>query len=375
MNIGIDVSPAINQKAGIARYTYQLVSSLLELDKSNNYLLYAFSSKSKQDVFKSERAQFRPHKWQPQLLKTYFLLLRLLNLSADSFTKEADIVHSTDFVLPVSKSKPSIITIHDLAFRHFPTFYTWKNRTYMNSMAKFSAKRADKIIAVSQATKNDIIHFLNVDEKKIIIIPEGVDELFKPSSEQKIKTVKKEYGLPDEYIVTLGTLQPRKNLEALIDAFARLRKDKAIPHKLVVVGEEGWNNERLLTKLDRLDIAEDIVITGFIEDNQLPSLYSGATALVYPSLYEGFGLPVLEAMACGVPVACSNTSSLPEVAGEAALLFDPTDVDQIYSSMQELLSDDRLRNNLSEAGIKRARHFTWEKTAKQTLSLYNTLKN
>lgn len=245
----------------------------------------------------------------------------------------------------------------------------------MNSMAKFSAKRADKIITYSDSTKKDVIEFLNINEKKISVIPLGVEEKFKPASEKEIKKIKADLGLPDNYIITLGTLQPRKNLEALIDAFARLKKDKAIPHKLVVVGEEGWNNERLLTKLDRLDIAEDIVITGFIEDNQLPSLYSGATALVYPSLYEGFGLPVLEAMACGVPVACSNTSSLPEVAGEAALLFDPTDVDQIYSSMQELLSDDRLRNNLSEVGIKRARHFTWEKTAKQTLSLYNTLKN
>ena len=375
MNIGIDVSPAINQKAGIARYTYQLVSSLLELDKSNDYVLYAFSSKPEQDVFKSERAQFRPHKWQPQLLKTYFLLLRLLNLSADSFTKEADIVHSTDFVLPVSKNKPSIITIHDLAFRRFPSFYTFKNRTYMNSMAKFSAKRADKIITYSDSTKKDVIKFLSIDEKKISVIPLGVEDKFKPASEEEIKKIKADLGLPDNYIITLGTLQPRKNLEALIDAFARLKKDKAIPHKLVIVGEKGWNNEKLLTKLAGLDIAEDIVLTGFIEDNQLPSLYSGATALVYPSLYEGFGLPVLEAMACGVPVACSNTSSLPEIAGEAALLFDPTDVDQIYSSIQKLLLDEKLRKTLGEAGIKRARQFTWEKTAKQTLSLYNSLKN
>ncbi len=351
MKIGIDYTPAINQNAGIARYVSNLVENLLKIDNNNQYIRYNFFEK-----------------YPPQPLKTFFFLLSYLNLSPDFLTKEVDIIHSTDFVLPASKKKKSVITIHDLIFLKFSQLYTSKNLLYMKRMAAFSANRADKIIADSESTKQDIIELLQIKEEKIKVVYPGIEERFKPANKQEIALTSKKYNLPQNYILNIGTIEPRKNLNNLIDAYLNLDKEITDKYRLVIIGNKGWKYEDIFSKLKT---AKGIFVIENVEDKDLPAIYSQASVFVYPSLYEGFGLPIIEAMACTAPVTCSNTSSMPEAAGNAAILFDPDNVKEIAASIKKILSDEKLSAKLKKAGLAQAKKFNWQKTAQQTLDVYN----
>lgn len=389
MKIGIDITPAINQTAGIGRYTRQLVTNLLEIDNRNQYLLYSLFGNLKERTSrrghpfseevspyqKARNYQLKLYNYRPQLLKSYFLFLKSIGKSPDFLTKEADIIHSTDFVLPASEKRPSVLTIHDVIFLKYPQFYTWRNRNYMKSVANFSIKRANAVITYSNATKNDLIDRLGVNEDKIIVIPLAVDERFMQAKDDQIEEIRRKYKIPQTYILTLSTLEPRKNIRRLFEAFAKLKKDKSIEHKLVIAGQKGWGNKDFFSKLVELGINDDVIITGFIEEEDLPAIYSGASIFVYPSLYEGFGLPPLEAMACGTPVICSNTSSLPEVVGDAAWQVDPTDTEDIAKAMAKIIEDKSLALDLRTKGLKQAKKFDWKTTAEKTLQVYNQLAN
>ncbi|TET54003.1 MAG: glycosyltransferase family 1 protein, partial [Actinobacteria bacterium] len=287
---------------------------------------------------------------------------------------DAHVIHSTDFVLPTSK-KPSVLTVQDLAFLRYPEFYTWKNKTYMKSVASFSIKNADALITTSENTRKDLIDLLMVKEDKIFVIYPGVDSIFKPASAQDKEKVKKKFGLPQNYILAVGTLEPRKNLSCLLKAFALLKKKSDFDFKLVIVGEEGWLYKRIFNDIKKQDLEKETIFTGFIQDKDLPAIYSGASVFVYPSLYEGFGLPALEAMACGTPVVCSNTSSLPEVVGKAALKANPEKPEEFANAISKIVSDANLAKELSKMGYERAKQFSWEKTAKETLSVYKKIAN
>jgi len=384
MNIGIDVTSVVNQKAGIARYAKNLVLNLLKIDRENHYLLYSFFGNDQRKLapllnipvaVKDADCDFRLYDYQPQSLKTLLFLLRLIHKTADSFIKEADIFHSPDFMWPASAKKPSVITIQDLVFLKFPQFFTWKNRTNMKSLARLSAKNAKAIICTSDSSKNDVIDLLRIKEEKIFVVHLGVDEIFKPAAAQKIEEAKERFQLPENYVLALGTIEPRKNLKRLLQAFLELKKDKSFEHKLVIAGEKGWRYKDFFEELNNPDIAEEVMLTGHIDDNDLPAVYSGASVFVYPSLYEGFGLPPLEAMACGTPVVCSDTSSLPEVAGEAALLVNPLETRAIAEAIKKILDDDTLAKDLSQKGIQQAKKFTWKQTAQKTLDVYNKLRS
>lgn len=235
-------------------------------------------------------------------------------------------------------------------------------------------KTADRIIAVSNSTKRDLINYFNIPEEKIKVILEAADEKFKLLNKEEINEVKQKYNLNFPFILYVGTLEARKNIPTLIKAFYKIKK-KNIEHKLVIAGKKGWKYKEIFETIDKLDLQNDVVFTGYVSDEDLPALYNAADLFVYPSIYEGFGLPPLEAMACGTPVITSNTSSLPEVVGDAGIMVDPCDVDGLTQTMCDVLTNDGLREDMIKKGLERAKMFTWEKCARETLKVYEEVYN
>jgi glycosyltransferase involved in cell wall biosynthesis len=233
-------------------------------------------------------------------------------------------------------------------------------------------KNVDMIITVSKSTKKDVIKCLKFPEEKIKVIYNGVDERFKPL--KNYNDVLHKYNINPPYILYIGTLEPRKNIPALIKAFYKLKK-RGIRHKLVIVGKKGWKYKQIFRVVEDLNLRRDVVFTGYVSYNDLPKFYSAADLFVYPSLYEGFGLPPLEAMACGCPVITSNVSSLPEVVGDAGFIVDPSDIGGLSRTIKELLANDSLRENVIRKGLKRIKEFSWEKTAKESLKVYKEVIN
>jgi glycosyltransferase involved in cell wall biosynthesis len=285
-----------------------------------------------------------------------------------------DVLHGPVNVVPLLRSTPSIVTVHDLAFLRFPEQYPSLQRRYLHRLTRQSVLRADLTIAVSGHTRADVIELLGADPGRVIAVPNGVDEEFSPRrGTRELDAFRKERDLPEEFILFVGTLQPRKNLEGLIRAYARLDPTERLP--LVIVGSPGWMYQGIFDTLARHRLERDVIFAGYADSQSLPLWYSAASVFVYPSLYEGFGLPVLEAMACGTPVITSDTSSLPEVVGDAGLTVDPTDIDAMSMSIQRLLNDGALRNDLRRRGVERARAFSWRQTAERTANLYRRVAN
>jgi len=263
-------------------------------------------------------------------------------------------------------------TIFDLTTIIYPEFHKRKVIEHQEKVFYYFKENASLIIAISENTKMDIVKYIHIPEDKIRTIYCGVgDEFRKIEDIRVLKNRLRGIGIDYPYILYLGTLEPRKNVERLIEAFIQLKKRRQINEKLVISGIKGWGYQSIFDKVASLGTEKEIVFTGFIPNELLPFLYNGASAFVYPSLYEGFGLPVLEAMACGVPVVTSNISSLPEVAGDAAILINPYSVDELADGIWRILSDEGLRNQCIIKGIERANSFTWERCAKNTLDAFN----
>jgi len=235
-------------------------------------------------------------------------------------------------------------------------------------------KTADKIITVSNSTKNDLMNHFNIPKEKIRVIFEAADEKFKSLNNKETKEVKYKYHLNFPFILYVGGLAVHKNIPALIKAFYKVKK-KGIQHKLVITGTKRWKYKEIFETIDKLDLQNDVVFTGYVSDEDLPALYNAADLFVYPSIYEGFGLPPLEAMACGTPVITSNTSSLPEVVGDAGIMVDPYDVNGLADAMHEVLANEGLRANMIKNGLERAKMFSWEKCARETLKVYEEVYN
>ena len=267
----------------------------------------------------------------------------------------------------------TVITIHDLTSLLYPEFHTAENIALLARKHRFARDRADMIIADSYATKQDIVHHLDIEPQRIRVVYLGVDSAFRPVPKRVRELELARRQLRDGgYLLYLGTIEPRKNVIRLLNAFDRIRHVLAEPGmKLVLAGSMGWKPEEFLAELEALDLGSDVFLLGPVGREELPALYSGARAFVYPSLYEGFGLPPLEAMACGTPVITSNRSSLPEVVGDAAVLIDPLDTEDLAQAMLGLVTDSEWRARLRDAGLERVRQFTWDRTAKETLQVYN----
>lgn len=279
----------------------------------------------------------------------------------------ADLVHCPVFVGPVLSPCPSVITIHDLSFLRYPRFFHPTNRLYLSLMTKVSARRARRVIAVSRFTASESVALLGLAPERVEVVYHGVEPVFRPLPRAMVEHFRHRQGLPEQFVLFVGTLEPRKNLVRLVEAIAQLGRD-AVP--LVLVGGAGWLYRELYSRIKALELERLVRWVGYVDRAELPLWYNSATVFAYPSLYEGFGLPVLEAQACGVPVVTSDCSSLPEAGGDAALLINPWDVQALADSIARLLRDVPLREELREKGLARAQSFNWPRTAHQTTHVY-----
>ena len=281
---------------------------------------------------------------------------------------EADLVHAPAFVGPLIAPCPVVVTIHDLSFIRFPRLFRPANRLYLRTFTRLSARRARRFIAVSAHAAEETHRLLDVPRERIDVVYHGVEPRFYPYPPEEVEAFRKRKGLPKSFVLFVGTLEPRKNLERLVRAFARAKVQEA---KLVLVGGKGWLYDRLFEAVTELGLQDDVIFAGYVAGDELPLWYNAAVMVAYPSIYEGFGLPVLEAQACGIPVLTSTASSLPEAAGQAGLLVDPEDVDAIADGLCRLLEDDALRDELRAKGLAHAKGFTWESTVEETVSVYH----
>jgi glycosyltransferase involved in cell wall biosynthesis len=373
--IGLDYTAAVHQSAGIGRYTREMVQALAVLPAALiefNYCLFvAGAGKVAQPALPAPNFSWRPTRLTERWLARLWYRLHL-PLWIETWTGPLDLFHAPDFVLPpVRPDTRTIVTIHDLSFVREPETVMPGMLPHLHKWVPHSVRRADHVIAVSEATRQDLIKLYQTPPEKISVLYHGVTPNFEPVTDPaKLAAVRQKYGLGERpFVLSVGTIQPRKNYQRLIQALAKLNS----PVALVIIGSKGWKYEDIFNEVARLDLAERVHFLGFVADADLAALYSAATLFVYPSLYEGFGLPVLEAMACGTPVVASNQSALPEVVGEAGLLVNPRDVEAMAAAIARLLTEPDLHRCLAEAGRARAANFTWANMALKLLDLYQKI--
>ena len=345
----------------------------MELDAENEYILLVAGKGQ------GARGKLPPnfrlrHIPLPHRLLTILWHRLRLPLPAEVFSGAVDLFHSPDFVLPSLRSARGLITVHDLAFLRVPECADPGLRAYLSQAVPRSLARADHILADSQNTKRDLIELLDVPAGRISVVPAGVEPRFRPiEDEAERQQVRQRYELDKPFILSLGTLEPRKNYARLIEAYARLRRQMPHAPDLIIVGGKGWLYEEIFAAARKWGHG-GVRFLGFVPDEDLPALYSLAALFVFPSLYEGFGIPPLEAMACGTPVVCSDRPSLPETANDAALMVDAEDVERLAAAMRRVLEDEALRARLVEKGFAQAQRFTWEKAAQRLLTVYQETK-
>lgn len=351
MKIGIDYQTALGQKTGFGFYVENLVKNLEAIDKKNQYIL--FRPKSKEDFSTIRRF------WWDQFI-----------IPAKALKNRVDILHQPAFAAPIFYPGKIIITVHDLIAMFIGSDIPFISRQYFGRWMPLTHKRADHIITISEHTKKDIINLLKIPEEKITVIPLAASQSFKPIKEKsRLAEIKNKFKTGDVFFLHVGTITPRKNLELIVSAFAELAKSDG-EAKLVIAGKKGWFYEKLHKIIKNLAIEKRVVFTDYITEEEKILLYNAATALVFPSIYEGFGLPPLEAMSCGLPVIASSASSIPEVVGEAGILLDPNDLEGWAQAMRQVIHLEKLRQKMSGDGLKQAKKFSWQKTAEKTIEVY-----
>ena len=290
-------------------------------------------------------------------------------LAADIARHRFDVFHGPVNALPLALRAPGVVTIHDLAFLRYPQHLSAGRRAWLIGAIRHSARSAARVIAISRHTADDLVAWLGIDPERIAVIPLAVSPGIRRLTGSELQVFRMKYGLDRPYVLAVGTLEPRKNLPMLLRAFAAVKDE--IPHRLVLVGPEGWLTDDLYRSIHELPLGDRLVMTGFVSDGELGGWYSGADLVAFPSWYEGFGLPLLEAMSCGSPVLAAGTSALPEVGGDAAVYIDPGGQAAWSEAMVDLLGDPVARERLSEAGLERAGTFSWERTALETWQVYH----
>jgi glycosyltransferase involved in cell wall biosynthesis len=278
-----------------------------------------------------------------------------------------DLLHSPAFVGPFLSACPLVVTVHDLSFLFFPQSFRTLNRSYLRLFTWLSLRRARRVLAVSESTKRDLVRYYGLSPAKVDVVYNGVDGAFRPLPADQVAAFRRRAGLPDRFMLFVGTLEPRKNVVRLIEAYARLPKERP---PLVLVGGKGWLYEQIFAQVEALNLSSQVHFAGYVLAQDLPLWYNAADLFVYPSLYEGFGLPPLEAMACGTAVITSTASSLPEVVGKAGLAVDPTDTEALAAAMGQMLTARDLREQMQAEGLAQAQKFTWARTAQCTVGSY-----
>jgi len=371
MLIGIDASRATAaHRTGTEIYSLHLIRELLALGKGHRFRLY-FNQPPAPGLF-PDAAEMR--------VMPFARLWTHARLSREMRADPPDLLFVPSHVLPVIHPERSVVTVHDLGFHYYPEAHTLSQNLYLRWSTRYNARTARRVLADSIATRDDLLRYYRIPEDRIEVVYPGRDETLGPVRDPEVlQDVRARYGLRNPYLLYVGTLHPRKNLVRLVQAFAALtnamaagpadgsRAEPSAEPQLVLAGQKGWLYEDIFDQVRKLDLEDRVVFTGYMPDADLPALLSGAEAFVFPSLYEGFGLPVLEAMACGTPVICSDVSSLPEVAGEAALQVDPLDVGALAEAMHRLIADAGLRATLVERGYEQVQLFSWGRCASQVL--------
>jgi glycosyltransferase involved in cell wall biosynthesis len=364
LRIGIDAHMLGQHETGNETYIFELVKALLEIDHKNEYFLFVEEPSGLPKI-----AINAPNCLIVQL-KSHSPLIRLgYELSYWAKHYYLDILHVT-YNAPLFQTCPTIVTIHDIAFEMFPEWFSVRDKIILKTLVPRSARKASRVLTISDAARSDIIARYKLANELVttIHIAPGID--FLHIDPHQIDTIRQKYKTSDRFILAVGNLQPRKNLQRLIQAFAKAKRSDQIPHKLVIVGQNWYQAHQIYDSVKEMNIEADIVFTGYIPKEDLRGLYAAANAFVYPSLYEGFGLPIVEAMACGTPVITSNIPVLTEVAADAAYFVDPKDTDSICAALLTVLSSTELQHQLSEKGLARAQHFSWRECAYQTLKTY-----
>ncbi len=370
MHIGIWYTPALRQGAGIGRYTRSIVSALAKLDTENRYTLVV-SKDSPPENLPPLPENFAV-KMLPFSERWLTILWHRLNLPLwiDRWAGGFDLFHSPDFVLPPLANTPGLLTVHDLSFMKHPDGALPKLRDWLLNVVPKSVNKAAHILADSESTKIDLQELLNVPAEKISVVGAGVETRFQPVTDSAIlESVREKYHLPQDFVLGLGTLEPRKNFTGLITAFEQIADAEPDLH-LVIAGGKGWLYEPIFAAADASPVKARIHLIGFVADEDLPALYTLADIFAYPSFYEGFGIPLLEAMACGTPIVTADNSSLPEVLGNVGLLVDADDIETLGQTIQLMHGTDHFRVRCVPEGIKRAAQFTWERAAQNLLDVY-----
>lgn len=364
MRIGIDAS-TVGTQGGPRTYVLNLIESLLKIDRENEYVIF-YNSEKHLGLFPQAREIAVPFANPVTRLLREHILMPLF------YKKEGlDIIHNPKSAISVFKPCKTVVTIFDLIPVTHPETEKWMARIYWSVQIPVAARHADFIITSSEFAKKEIISRYGTSEDRIKVIPIAYNSHcrpIKPSSE--MDQIKDKYNMPEKYILYVGTIQPRKNIGTLIKSYSSLVKKGLTDHKLVITGRKGWLYGPLFELIKEEGMEENIVFTGFVPDEELPYIYNGADLFIYLSLFEGFGIPPLEAMACGVPVICSNTTSLPEVAGDAGTLVDPMDQEGVENEILKVLTTPSLQNDMKKKGLIQAEKFSWERTARETLQVY-----
>lgn len=366
MRIGIDARISYYSQAGISQYTLQLVRALSKIADKDEFIV--FQSRKDKTVLVDDARFKRRQLWTPSHHR-----FEQLSLPLEIAWADLQLLHSPDFIPPFRRNCKSIITIHDLAFLQFPNLLTRESARYYGQIDE-ATHHTDHIIAVSESTKQDIVQLLGVPERQVTVIYNAANPLFKPVERiDAVEWIRNRYHILQDFILFVGTIEPKKNLPMLLKAFRQLLDTYHVKVKLVAAGAKGWLFEDVFETVRALNLEDDVIFVGRVSNEELLQLYNAATVLVHPALYEGFGITPLEAMASGTPVIASKVSSLPEVVGDAGLLVDPKDAEGLAVAMWRVLTNVELQDELSAKGLVRASNFCWEKTAEQTLALYHRL--
>lgn len=364
IHIGIDARLTYYRDGGISTYIRRLIQALEAQQTDSNFTIFHSRKDSQRISHQFDYAKL----WTPAHHR-----IERLALSVELAWRDLDVFHSPDFIPPYRAAKKHVITVHDLTFLHYPNYLTADSRRYYNNQIETACHHADAILAVSEATKSDLIHMLNVPEGKITVQPHGAGEQYHPMTHDETETVRVKLDIPRDTILHVGTWEPRKNIIGLLKAYKLLLHDIPDAPPILLVGRRGWLFEEVRAEIEALGISDHIIWRDNVTDKQLPAVYNMASALVSPSFYEGFGMPALEAMACGTVPIVSNRSSLPEVVGDVGLLVNPDEPETIADALHKALTDSQWREKQSKAALDRSALFTWEHSAQIALQTYTSV--
>ena len=372
LRIAIDAHSVGTKLGGNESYAINLIEALAQVDAVNDYTLFVTTAEA-YDRFNQRWPNFKVRSTRP-----HTPLIRIpLTLSAELRKNPVDVLH-VQFTAPPFCPCPVVVSVHDLSFEHLPQTFKRRSRTQLRLTVRHSARQAARVLSLSEHGKQDIISTYGIDSQRISAIPLAAPNHFaRVTDATELQRVRHTYGIDGDYILSVGSIQPRKNLARLVRAYALLAEklDKENVPKLVLAGKRAWLFDETLRSLEESGVKDSVILTGYVPEKDLPPLYSGAMCFVYPSFFEGFGLPPLEAMKCGAPVIVSNTTSLPEVVGDAAICVDPYDINAIAGAIERVNTDSILREELSIKGQARARLFDWRDTALRTLDVYRQVVN